>query len=561
MINTSQIQSFGHSAHTQENYLQRLSPEQLAVVMASGDLVVNACAGSGKTTTLISYAAQKTAEAPPHKPPRILYLAFNRSVRLEAQQRFVQAGLSNVEIHTAHSLAYKHTFKQGGYVLAQGQDLRVSDIIDYCSMRRGNTPKVALSLATHVKKFLSMYCNDGAETITAINYQLRTLGEDKPVRDFVARHHALIMTHAADIFRRMQNRTLPINHDFYLKQFQLNRPRLNYDYILFDEGQDASGSMLAVFFAQNATKVIVGEESQQIYGFRYAINSLGMAHFPHLNLTSSFRFGPEIASFANQTLNWKKIYRPTYCHPLIEGKAIYQPPADGLTSNVLIGRTNLSVLADTIESLCVRGEIGSVYYEGRFDSYTYMDSGGSLLDIYHLATGQLGNIPSPLIRQMGSVETLREYVEATNESSMKLALQIVEKYQDDLPAYIDQIRGAHMPDMQRIYADRIYTTVHRAKGLEYDVVRLAGDFVALPDVLRIGDKLNQSDPAYEHKINSLNEEINMLYVAITRSRNTLVIPPELGLRSTPENRSDKSGNPLLQPEKDERGRGIHHDNT
>lgn len=515
-----------------ESNRMAFSEEQYAVIMAPGNLVVNACAGSGKTTTLIGYAAQKTAEYPAHKQPRMLYLAFNRSVRLEAQQRFATAGLTNVEVHTAHSLAYKHTLRQGGYTLMQGADLRVHDIIDVCSLQRGNTPKVALMLATHVKKLFSMFCNDQAGVITQIDYRQRALGEDKPVRDFIAKHHKHIQTGAAELFARMQNHTLDITHDFYLKQFQLNKPRLAYDYILFDEGQDASGSMLAVFFDQTATKVIVGDDAQQIYGFRYAVNSLGLAGFPGLNLTSSFRFGEHIAAMANQTLNWKKIYRPDYKHPRIEGRARCQPPADGMGTNAVIGRTNMSILSDTIESLCVNQEIGSVYYEGRFESYTYMDSGGSLMDIYHLARGAMGQVRSTLIRQLGSVEALKDYIGATSESSMKLALQIVDTYKDELPGYIDAIREAHMPDSQRKYADRIYTTVHRAKGLEYDSVRLAEDFLALPDVLRAGARLDKTDPAYEQKVNALNEEINMLYVAVTRSRDVLNIPAVLGLRST-----------------------------
>jgi len=516
-----------------------LSAEQQAVVLATGDLVVNACAGSGKTTTLVGYASRKTQESTGGKPPRILYLAFNRSVRLEAQQRFAKAGLTNVDVHTAHSLAYKHTFKQGGYTLSSA-DLRVSDVIDTCGLQWGHSPKMALMLATHVKKLFSMFCNDQAEVLTQIDYRLRTLGEDKPVRDFIARHHARISTGAAELFARMQSRTMDITHDFYLKQFQLNRPRLPYDYILFDEGQDASGSMLAVFFNQKATKVIVGDDAQQIYGFRYAVNSLGLASFPSLNLTSSFRFGAQTAALANQTLNWKKLYRPAYHHLPIQGVATYVPPADGMGTNVVIGRTNISILADTIESLCVREEIGSVYYEGRFESYTYMDSGGSLMDIYHLSRGMISQVRSSLIRQLGSMGELKEYIGATNENSMKLALQIVDTYQDDLPAYIDQIRQAHMPDNQRQYADRIYTTVHRAKGLEYDSVRIADDFIALPDVFKAGGKLNPVDAAYEHKVNALNEEINMLYVAITRSLDALTIPPVLGLRTEEPGINDQS---------------------
>ena len=63
----------------------------------------------------------------------------------------------------------------------------------------------------------------------------------------------------------MERAEIPITHEFYLKKFQLQNPQLSYDYILFDEGQDASPVMLDVFLKQKATKVIVGDGHQQIY--------------------------------------------------------------------------------------------------------------------------------------------------------------------------------------------------------------------------------------------------------------------------------------------------------
>lgn len=72
----------------------------------------------------------------------------------------------------------------------------------------------------------------------------------------------------------MEQGEIEITHDFYLKKFQLEAPMLQYDFILFDEGQDASAAMLDVFLKQKATKVIVGDTNQQIYGWRFAVNSL-----------------------------------------------------------------------------------------------------------------------------------------------------------------------------------------------------------------------------------------------------------------------------------------------
>lgn len=55
-----------------------LTTEQQAIVNSTGNIKVNAVAGSGKTSTLIEYAKARPKSA------RILYLAFNRSVKIEA---------------------------------------------------------------------------------------------------------------------------------------------------------------------------------------------------------------------------------------------------------------------------------------------------------------------------------------------------------------------------------------------------------------------------------------------------------------------------------------------
>lgn len=79
-----------------------LTQEQHAIINSTGNIKINAVAGSGKTTTIIEYAKTRAKEA------RILYLAFNRSVKLEAVKKFADKGLRNVKVETAHSLAYKN---------------------------------------------------------------------------------------------------------------------------------------------------------------------------------------------------------------------------------------------------------------------------------------------------------------------------------------------------------------------------------------------------------------------------------------------------------------------
>src|SRR5438105_14811377 len=84
----------------------------------------------------------------------------------------------------------------------------------------------------------------------------------------------------------------------------------------------------------------------------------------------------------------------------------------------------------------------------------------------------------------------------------------------------------HNGDEERDKAEMIFYTVHRSKGMEYDIVYLVNDFITEEKLKEIKDK-HKKDKAGTFNIAKLNEEINLLYVAITRTKNKLYIPETL----------------------------------
>jgi F-box protein 18 (helicase) len=64
----------------------------------------------------------------------------------------------------------------------------------------------------------------------------------------VTQNYDLIEEGGLRLLRRMHSAEISITHEFYLKKFQMDARLLSYDYILFDEGQDASEAMLNWFF-------------------------------------------------------------------------------------------------------------------------------------------------------------------------------------------------------------------------------------------------------------------------------------------------------------------------
>jgi len=484
-----------------------LTEEQQAITRSTGNIRINAVSGSGKTTTIIEYAASRPRSA------RILYLAFNKSVRLEATKKFEARGLHNVKVETAHSLAFKHIVFAHGYTV-RTQSYKTHEIVDLLGLSSTGEKHAEYILATHISRFLTYFCNSDKSKVQDLNY-LDTV-TDITAQAFVKKFYSPIEDGTRLLLAKMDRREIDITHDFYLKKFQLAAPLLPYDYILFDEGQDASGVMLDVFLTQNATKVIVGDVHQQIYGWRYAVNSLAKTDFKTFNLSASFRFPQDIAGLASGILDWKgKLY--DFDPVVITGKGVDTRELTKAT----IARTNLGLLLKAIEYITENRKVRNIYFEGNIISYTYADDGASLYDVLNLYNNKPDKIRDKLIQSMKDLDELEEYIEKTEDVQLGMMAEIVKEYGDEIYGIIKSLKDLHVQDEDKSKAEMIFSTVHRAKGMEYDVVYLVDDFITEEKLEKLKDK---DEPLNTAK---LTEEINLLYVAVTRAKYRLHIPESL----------------------------------
>ncbi len=490
-----------------------LTSEQQNVLSTNSDLVINAVAGSGKTTTLIAYARSRPASS------KILYLAFNKTVKAEAQQKFAAAKLNNVRIETAHSLAYDQIVKGSNYQVVPGY--KSHEWCDMLGIKTGDR-HTDFIVANHVSKFISLFCNSKVTRVQELDYPA-TLSDPKAAT-FAKNFIAHIERFTREALAKMDKSEIALTHDFYLKRFQLSQPRLPYDYILFDEGQDASAAMLDVFLQQPAVKIIVGDTHQQIYGWRYAVNSLQQVGFPVHNLSNSFRFDEEVALVANKILSWKKhLHQPPAVK--IIGAGI---PGTANTTKAVLGRTNFGLLLNAI-SRWQSGQIKKLHFEGNINSYTFADEGASLYDVLNLYNGKTASIKDKLLAEMRSMKDLEEYIQKTEDNSLAVMVEVVKEFGNRLPGLINELKTNHTSTKEE--AEMIFSTVHRCKGMEYDEVTLLNDFTN-EDKLKKQIELNGGDKMSEAARNRLSEEINILYVAVTRARNKLIIPPDINpLRS------------------------------
>ena len=152
----------------------KLTPEQYDIINSTGNIKINAVAGSGKTTTIIEYAKAQPKSA------RILYLAFNKSVKLEAGKKFADKGLGNVKVETAHSLAYKHTVQRHGYKV-RSQGYKTNEIAELLNLQSNGEKHAEYILANHINKFIAYFCNSGKQKVQDLNY-LDTISDKKANR-------------------------------------------------------------------------------------------------------------------------------------------------------------------------------------------------------------------------------------------------------------------------------------------------------------------------------------------------------------------------------------------
>jgi len=438
-------------------------------------LAVKAFAGTGKTTTLVEFAKKR-----PNK--KIIYLAFNASVVSHAKKIFPR----NVEVVTAHSLAYRFIGRNYSHKLKY--KLRVQDIRDYLSLknnREGNLiGKTILELLTNY--FYSSYKNLRDAFDHSLIYPIS---------------HETLMIYSEAVLDAMKDKenNFPITHDFYLKMYQLYGPKLNKDYILFDEAQDANPAIVDIIYKQmdcGVNVVFVGDEHQAIYGFRGAKNTLRKVR-PNavLYLTESFRFGVEIANVVNAILKVGKKekrsvvgYRESDFFGEIDPSKLF----------AIITRTNSNLFLKACE-LAEKNK--KIYFVGGYKSYQFH----KIKDVEYLYNENFNMIRDEHVKSFKGFSEMMETSEEVDDKELIYLGKVVDKYKGKVSKVLRKIKESTVTEMND--ADVILTTAHKSKGLEFDQVMLTNDYVNFVD--NDGNLL-----PFKMK----EEEINILYVAASRAR-------------------------------------------
>lgn len=457
--------------------------EQLAILEAyrtGGDMVVEAGAGTGKSATL-----RMLAESDPHV--RFQYSAFNKAIVTEATERMP----ANTTCNTVHSLA----FRSAGTPFARrlnsarmpGREL--ARRLGVSGLKVGEKWLSDAYLASVATRGVVRFCQS-ADPEPAEHHLPYVDGIDEPENGKRGwRHNRQLRAYLAPFMAKVwEDATnpggqLPYRHDYYVKLAQLRGMHVAADVVALDESQDISPVFASIVDQQrdHAQIVAVGDSNQSIYGsFTGAIDYLQQLDAQHrLFLTQSFRFGPAIASLANELL----ACLPTELR--LRGlESILSRIGSVDQADACLYRTNAGAVGELIRLM--DAGVAAHLVGGANDVVSFARAASDLIDGRRTGHQELACFESWF--------EVQDYVKSdAMGDEIKLLVNLIDRFGPAaIISALERMPGAKA-------AKVILSTAHKSKGLQFPTVRLGGDFP-----LDLGLMTD--------------EEIRLMYVAATRAQ-------------------------------------------
>lgn len=452
--------------------------EQLAILDAfetEEDMVINAGAGSGKTTTLRLLGESTDRSG--------LYIAYNKAIQTDASKSFPE----NVQCRTAHSLAYGGIMRlpHGKRLMERLRGTRVTSrmAVSILGIPEGGfqiSPEQVIPawvISRCALEAVQRFCNSADDEITE-----RNVAPVEGVED-----HASLASYVAPYARKAWEDfndpagKLKFQHDHYLKIWALTKPRLRFEFILLDEAQDANPVIAKLVEDQIAQKVMVGDGCQAIYGWRGAIDAMSKFEAEHhLTLSQSFRFGPAVAEKANVCLTF--LQAPLRIKGLESIASVVTPIAN---PNVILCRTNAGVIEHALEAQSSGRTVAIVGGTGEIERFA--EGARELM--------QGGSSSHPDLVAFKSWGEVQGYSNENEGRDLKVMVTLIDNYG------VQTVLQVCSASVDEATADLVCTTAHKAKGREWDRVRIANDFNAPEE----GEEPSRP-------------EMMLAYVALTRAK-------------------------------------------
>ena len=459
--------------------------DEMKQIINSNDkhMAIIAFAGSGKSSTMLEYIKQRPNE-------KILFLVYNKEMQREFSNR-VKHIKHNATISTIHSFAFRWYVKRYGKRKFKNiSSLDIKNILNTRGLEFGD-----LCL---IKFYYDMFLCSDKET----PYELQLISSE----------HLYLMKYVERLFNYYKNESDTIQHNVYLKLFQLSKDKINgYDTIIVDEFNDINECMLSVVVNNMDKKIIcVGDPLQNLNSFNYTIDGLNKViedyGFKQYGLTMSFRISEEVANLSSRYLTYMydKDIKFHGNKTTKFGKVDFKNcnPNNKIT---LLCRNRLGGLIEAM-NIVQNYPNKRIYYVGGLDSF-------GLEEIERLISYRgyvyIGG-------EKFHISTLREMLDDEEVQDAEIR-RIVSLYsfgqREENNKLFPLLRYTETTNKDE--ADIVIQTAHSAKGLTVSNVYLAGDFAPIEDLKK--DMLEMKSRGNDYMYNVSKSEINLIYVALTRA--------------------------------------------
>jgi DNA helicase-2/ATP-dependent DNA helicase PcrA len=512
-------ESFFNSIMSAQKYAPNFEQQEVikAIISTEKNIVVDAKAGTGKTTTL------KLIVEAIDKSKAIALIAFNTSIVNEIKEKFV--GFNNVDIRTSHSLGMKvlnssktkltlnkDKVKQALGVLAKEWEIdsqtdegsselaSISSLVDLLRLNLVVTTDIQKATAQELESM-----TQDAETIADkhdISLQEKTLARTFELLTYLRKDFSQI-----DFVDMIYFPAIASESRGFVKF-----PK--YDFLLVDECQDLSAAQQALIkkcLKPEGRIIAVGDPNQAIYGFAGA-DAESFKKLTQLDntvvlpLNECFRCGKSIIAHVNKTVNPEiRAFEGNSEGEVREGSV------DELQAGDFVMCRNTFPLVKMCFYLLARNKAAFVKGKDIGASLALVvrkSKRHSLEALQAWTEKQLNSLLAKLGKKNPSLS--EEQLKEENEySSLKEKFEIIFLIADNNNKIVDcksLIQG-----IENLFSDEsegiILSTVHKAKGLEAERC-----FVI---------EREKFSPKRELQEWQLMQEANIEYVAYTRAKELL----------------------------------------
>lgn len=449
-------------------------------------IVVRAGAGTARAYVL----CQVANELKKHKAS-VLYLVFSKKNKNEAQVKL--KGLADV--HTINGFAYQR-MKVGSLGRKVVNELYPKQITQILGINSKVCGVHSFAVAKYINQTLRSFCQS-ADSKVMPHHLMYSLcrGSNQDLASSVLRYSQSLF----DILRPGISSQLPITHDIYTKAYQLDgAPGIKaYTFCIIEDAQNCNPATISIL--RNAESLMmVGDENQAIYKHGKGFKAMQAISGLELTLTQSLRFGPDIAKLANAVVFQKKDKPATL--PVVGSISIPStigPVAAGVT-HTRIYRSNLEMVLDALYltdnglPINVVGDLRGLK--------------SKILSGWNLYQGNPHTkFSHPLLAPYKTWSELERAVHATYDIELMQIYQLISEYNCRVEDVIELLGSKWAPERAKV----TLVSGYRSKGLEYENVVIGRDFDKTIEAARGTD--------------AWDDEMNLLYVAITRGR--LVLEP------------------------------------